>query len=392
MEWHPAENKEGGTYKIPERWLHIYYYEALNILFRFENGLRLFVYVILKKHLGKGWDLAALGEGGTIRTETKKRIAQAREHGYLGYDVSSPMLFLNGGELTQLIVSDAYWKYFAPYFKASKSIVLTKLQEIGTVRNSLAHFRPIKQDDIDLIKQNTRHLFISIEDCLVQITSITDVVPTNTEDAWYKELKLIGNDHLRTSLFSSRDKQWVRLQLTYSAPVIKKYVSSPRYPTYLVGNIRTDQILHRYASLREPCIYMSELGIYPRMGEDLTPVLSKQLSIVFSRATLEDNLAGLLEDLKNIALTIENETELISQDALALGDLVESKGISAFIREDGSGKSYWVFNTDALNTAVSEIDDVEYWGKRWHFATDFICSTSHYPWMPSSVSSEEIPF
>ncbi|WP_124647040.1 hypothetical protein [Burkholderia contaminans] len=139
--------------------------------------------------------MTALGGGITIRTETKKRIQQAREYGYLGYEVSSPMLFLNSGELAQIITSEDYWKYFAPFFRASKAIVLAKLQEIGAVRNSLAHFRPIKHDDIDLIKQNSKHLLIEVENCLVQLTSISDVVPTNSEDAWCKELKPIGNDH-----------------------------------------------------------------------------------------------------------------------------------------------------------------------------------------------------
>jgi HEPN superfamily Swt1-like protein len=392
MEWMPAEPKEDHTYKIPERWLHLYYYEALNILFRFENALRIFVYVILKRHLGSNWDLAALGDDTTIRTETKKRLAQTREHGYLGYDVSSPMLFLNGGELTQLIVSEPYWKHFAQFFKASKAIVITKLQEIGTVRNSLAHFRPIKQDDVDLIKQNSRHLLIAIEDCLVQITSISDVVPTNSEEAWYKELKPIGNDHLTTSLFSSRDQQWIRLQLSYSVPILKKYVSSPKYPSYRLGSLRVSQLLRRYASLRENCIYLSEAMSYPRMGEDLNPIITRQISIVFSKSTLDANLQVLSDALKNIALTVETETDLTNQDSLARGELIEAKTVTAVLRETGGSNTYWSFNLETMNTAVTEIDDVEYWGQRGHFATDFISSTSHYPWMPSSVSDVEIPF
>lgn len=391
MEWHPAEAGEDRTFKIPERWLHLYYYEALNILFRFENALRLFVYVVLKRQLGKEWDLAALGDGITIRTETKKRISQAREHGYLGYDVSSPMLFLNSGELTQIIVSDAYWKHFAPFFRASKAIVLTKLQEIGTVRNSLAHFRPIKQDDIDLIKQNSKHLLIGIEDCLVQLTSITDVVPTNSTAAWYKELKPIGNDYWLTNLLSSRDQQWIRVQLTYKIPILQRF-PSPKYPSYKVGTIRTAQLLHFYPNIRETCIYLSESNIYPRMSDDQDPIATKSISIVFSRSTLESSLAKIGQELKDVALKVEAETELIQQDTLARGDLVEAKNMSAALREDSQGNQSWKFNTESLITPVAEIEDVEYWGKRWHFTTDFISSTSHYPWMPSSVSEDEIPF
>ena len=144
MDWKKAEKNDDDFVKIPERWLHLYYYEALNILFRFENSLRVFVYVVLKNELKDRWQEAAISGGGSIQSETKKRITKSKDYGYLGHEVSSPMLFLNSGELIDLIVSDAYWKHFARYFKANKSIVSTKLQEIGTIRNSLAHFRPIK--------------------------------------------------------------------------------------------------------------------------------------------------------------------------------------------------------------------------------------------------------
>jgi len=391
MEWRPAEAGDNRNFIIPERWLHIYYYEALNILFRFENALRLFVYVVLKRQFGKDWDAAALGDGITLRTETKKRIHQAREHGYLGYDVSSPMLFLNSGELTQIITSEIYWKHFAPFFRASKTIVLTKLQEIGTVRNSLAHFRPIKQDDIDLIKQNSKHLLVEIENCLVQLTSISDVVPTNSEDAWYKELKPIGNDHWRTNLLSSLDQQWIRVQLSYTIPVLQKTGSS-RYLNYKVGTLRTSQILRLYPEIRETCIYLSEGLTYPRMSDSQALQAIKNISIVFSRTTLESGFNEIGTALKAMSLKVEAETDLIQQDALARGELVEAKNVSAALRDGSSGKPYWNFNTESLTTSVADIDEVEYWGQRSHYTTDFISSTSRYPWMPSTVSAEELPF
>jgi hypothetical protein len=48
MDWHQAKQVNEAV-QIPDRWLHLHYYEALNILFRFENALRVFVYVILKR-------------------------------------------------------------------------------------------------------------------------------------------------------------------------------------------------------------------------------------------------------------------------------------------------------------------------------------------------------
>lgn len=392
MEWKPVVAAGDGAVKIPERWLHLYYYEALNILFRFENALRLFVYVVLKNKLGKEWDTAALGDGITIRTETRKRIAQAKEHGYLGYEVSSPMLYLNSGELTQIISSDAYWKHFAPFFRATKAVVLTKLQEIGTVRNSLAHFRPIKQDDIDLVKQNSRHVLLEIERCLVQITGITDVVPTNSAVAWYKELKAIGSETLRTNLFSTVDQDWIRLELEYLVPVLQKSPFGQTYVSYRLGSLRTPQILNRYAELRNRCIYLSESPIYARVLEDKSLQATKDLSIVFSREALETGLAEIAAAIKDIALVTEQETALIRQDNLARGELVEVKSGSASLKDGADDSKFWSTSLESLSTSPNEIDAVEYWGRRWNYSSDFVSSVAQYPWMPSSVSAQEWPF
>ncbi|OBU22867.1 hypothetical protein AYY22_07830 [Photobacterium kishitanii] len=56
MDWKKAEVTENESLVIPKRWLHLHYYEALNILFRFENSLRVFVYVILKKKTKRKMD------------------------------------------------------------------------------------------------------------------------------------------------------------------------------------------------------------------------------------------------------------------------------------------------------------------------------------------------
>ena len=55
MDWRSATTKDDGTISVPERWLHLHYYEALNILFRMENSLRVFVYGVLKNKFQKNW-------------------------------------------------------------------------------------------------------------------------------------------------------------------------------------------------------------------------------------------------------------------------------------------------------------------------------------------------
>jgi hypothetical protein len=208
MDWKSVKVKDGGAIEIPERWLHLHYYEALNILFRMENALRVFVYVVLKNRYRDKWTETALQtideEQSTIAAVAAKRIAQARGYGYLGYDVSSPLMYLNSGELTRIITSDSYWDLFKPHFRGKREIIKTKLDEIGTVRNSLAHFRPVKLDDIELIKQNVNHVFVGIEQYLAEMTLANRVVPTNTAAKWYKDLSTVGSTTCKVQLFQDR--------------------------------------------------------------------------------------------------------------------------------------------------------------------------------------------
>lgn len=390
MDWKTAEENEDGSVQVPASWLHLYYYESLNILFRFENALRIFTYIILKKEMKERWDEAAIEGGSTIRTETRKRITQAREHGYLGYEVSSPMLFLNSGELTQIITSEAYWKYFAKYFKASKSIVLTKLQEIGTIRNSLAHFRPIKSDDIDLIKQNSKHILLEIENCLHSIVSITSLVPTNSPKDWYQRLSGIGNERARVSLHQSDDRNWIRIQIEYVVPTFQK-TSYARHLTFNVGNVRTDQILKKFPTISGNCIYVSEQPMYGSVNSEGDFVASNSISIVFHESALSPILSDIEVELRKIVDICESETQLLESDRLALGELVESKYASAALKEH-SGTTYWEVNASHLGTPVSSTDSVEFWGQRYNFHQEFIAHTHQYPWMPSTVSKESFLF
>jgi hypothetical protein len=184
MEWKSATKNEQGFITLPKRWLHIHYYEAMNILFRFENSLRVFVYSVLKNEYFEKWSECSFpiagGDSRSINGIAARRIGQAASFGYLGFDIKAPLMHLTSGELVELLTSDAYWPKFRGYFKGNKEIIKNKLLEIGTIRNSLAHFRPIKPEDIELVKQNSRHTLLSVEECLSNIFVQSLRVPTNT--------------------------------------------------------------------------------------------------------------------------------------------------------------------------------------------------------------------
>ena len=49
MQWKQATIIAGGL-DIPARWVYVHYYEAFNLLFRIENALRIFVYIVTCPH------------------------------------------------------------------------------------------------------------------------------------------------------------------------------------------------------------------------------------------------------------------------------------------------------------------------------------------------------
>lgn len=390
MEWKKAKKKEPNVYEIPERWLHLYYYEALNILFRFENSLRIFVYVILKNSLNEKWIDAVISEGKTIKSETRKRITQAKAHGYLGFELSSPMLYLNSGEIIDIITSENYWKFFAPYFKTNKTILISKLQEIGTVRNSLAHFRPIKEDDIELIKQNTKHIMIEVENTLNQISGVSDRIPSNHNKKWFIYLMNLTSDNCTHSLYRSRDDHWIRLEINYTTPLISNEKIVTDYHSLTICNLRTEKILEKFKGLKKHCIYIHEFHSSGSMKNN-TPKINKKFSIIFSNQTLEKNEDEIIKNISELYECIDDETNLVTDDNMARGQLIDTKTVSMRLTKNGN-REHWSFNLNNLMAPIENNDDVEFWGLMGQYEIDFIAGKDSYPWMPSTISEEEILF
>ncbi len=73
--------------------------------------------------------------------------------GYLGYPINAPVMHLTSGELVRLITSDTFWPLFKDFFLASRQVVTLKLQEVGDVRNALAHFRPVSEGDVEAVNR-----------------------------------------------------------------------------------------------------------------------------------------------------------------------------------------------------------------------------------------------
>ena len=385
MKWEPASQKDDATI-IPKSWIHIHYYEALNVLFRIENSLRVFVYVVLKNQLLDKWaDINITSddsEQGTIKSIASRRINQSQDFGYLGYIINCPLMYLTSGELIRLITDDNYWKYFKPYFPASKQVIKNKLDELSVIRNSLAHFRPMKSGDVEVIKQNANHALTGIEDCLNQLGFCYNVVPTNTEDSWYLALSTLGTELCKVHLYQCDNEQWITLSLTYESQTLSTSKYTQAYYAYTILNLITPSILTNSANLAKCATCLIESRAYAYDKNLQAPKFHKNITIMFNRNVLKNNYETIKTDIEALLHTISEETDLILKDNLARGKLVSVAHVTARTKQD---PSRWDFNTDKSLCPISQGDPPEYWGDIALFSS-LLTSAQEYPWMPVDVS------
>lgn len=392
MDWKSATRTDQGLLKIPKRWLHAHYYEALNILFRFENSLRVFVYAVLKNEHFDEWKSCSFsfgeGDSRSISSISNQRIKQAENFGYLGFDITAPLMHLTSGELVEIIISDAYWPKFRTYFRGNKDIIKNKLLEIGNIRNSLAHFRPIKPEDIELVKQNSRHTLIGVESCLKNVFYQNLRVPTNTADEWYKSLSTLGTEQTTTTPYYSEDEEWVRVVLKFTSPILEKKKISDTFYTYTLAKIDTPSILSERASLRKYITYVGEFVSYPALSDQYEMTVSKDIRLVFKKNVLLQQYQTISSDIREVLATITEECELLLKDNLARGKIVGSAQTMAWFTTKEGESGRWNYHYDTLEQKYLSNHPDEYWGQI-DSDSDVVASCRRYPWMPADISDME---
>jgi hypothetical protein len=397
MEWQkPKYNEDGVVVSIPDNWLYIHYYEALSSLFRIENSLRVFVFIVLKTEIGHNWpDLEITSEDGsqtTINKLAKRRIAQGKTFGYLGFHITSPLMYLTSGELVAIIISENCWRHFNKYFLAAKHVVTLKLQEIGNIRNSLAHFRPIKQDDVEVVKQNATQVLSGVESVLEEATSCIDRVPTNTQDMWYQELSTLGTQQCKFLFNQSRDKNWVKITLQFRCRALNApKENTSGYFRFDVLKIDSAECIKNFSRICQIVTILTEQIDYPGWRIKPEILFGKDLQFIFGAKVLEENYSELRNEIEQLISKIAQEVELINEDHLARGELVQLVHIDASEKKH-ENRTYWKFNTAQLYRPVEANDPAEYWGNLQMPNENLITETNIFPWMHVDISSVSVPF
>lgn len=388
MKWENTKKTEDGRPAIPFSWLHVHYFEAMNILFRVENSLRVFVFVILKNTFQEDWINTSISDAdGSIASIFKKRIYQINSYAYLGVKVTCPIMYLTIGELLNIITKDKLWPLFKDYFLGSKVVMGNKLDEISYIRNSFAHFRPVKQDDIEVIKQNSNHTLCLIEKCLSEVFSQNETVPTNTDEAWYKALRTVGNESCNLHFYQSNNEKWISIDLKFLLDVINKREGF-RLRRFMITNIKTPSILKEFKNLKKHAIYITETVPTTYVEKDQDPIFYKKVKIVFSRECLQSNQEIIKDNLEELLILVNEESDLIINDNLAKGKIVDTSLASTRL---SSERNKSLCDLDNLKCDVKENDPPEYWGQFSGILENFISETDEFPWIPITVS-ECVPF
>ena len=136
MEWSAAKHlgefcEEGypcerDRWDIPETWLPMHYFEAMNCLFRIENALRLLVYVGLKREFRENWANITLStedsQSVNLKSVARKRSSKDDQFEYLTTSLKCPLMYLTAGELVGIIFSESYWKFFKRYLPGTQPL------------------------------------------------------------------------------------------------------------------------------------------------------------------------------------------------------------------------------------------------------------------------------
>lgn len=383
MEWESYSKNENDRPILPASWLYAHYFEAMNILFRVENSLRVFVFAILKRQFKEKWLDIKADQNDSIKTICKRRSDQTKSHAYLGYNLTCPMMFLTTGELLNIIKQEKNWPLFKPYFLGSKSVMENKLDEIVNIRNSFAHFRPVKEDDIEVLKQNSKHTLILIEDCLGNLFQQNTTVPTNTKEEWYKELRTVGTDRAILHFRQSEDEEWISIEFKFTLKILAKH-EGRRATRYTALNIKPSAILSKHSNLAKNIIYLSERLPFSYLTKEQNPEIYKSVTFVFPKNNLSENWREVKEEIERLLSQIVEESDLITQDNLAKGDLVETS--SALIRFTPNLPKARV-DLEKFKCKVGKNDPPEYWGDFIGSFENFISNTEQFPWMPAEISN-----
>ena len=130
----------------------------------------------------------------------------------------------------------------------------------------------------------------------------------------------------------------------------------------------------------------AHIGIAEKKGSK--EKIEKSVFLGFNRKTLQDNHAEIQSEITSLLSKIEEETELIKEDNLAMGKLISAVVIT---EKWEPGRKWSSFDTSAMESGFKEDDPPEWWGEMRVYVKDLISGTHTFPRMPTSIAEQQFP-
>ena len=256
-EWPNTRGMQYTGVGIPNTWLPLRYYQAYNMLYRMENGLRVFVYMILKKTFQENWwrePLFSFEQDAkpslSVKSVAGKLEKQSAAFPDITPRVPCPLMLFTLGELAALILSEKCWPSFAKYFHNNKERTAALLREITEVRNALAHFREIPRQAISRLADNLQILLSEVDPLLTSLfKEIDPVTKRDNPRKGVRSWEPIDAPMLCSAAVAQQSGQWTILDLHLKWPVFKMSAAAASMEA-TVGYLTPDKLLANANALK----------------------------------------------------------------------------------------------------------------------------------------------
>lgn len=386
MDWKKAKHLKHNNYNIPINWMHIHYFEAYNILFRLENTLRLLVYIVLKSEFENNWLHEKVVKDRnnnfqSINSVVKFKIKNVEDFEYIGYNIKNPIMYLSLGELVNIIKGSKISDIFASFFLGDIKNVTLKLDEIKNIRNELAHFRPIREEDVGIIKSISEQVFKKIQNYISNLTISQEHIPSNLSAKWYTSLCSINKycDHI--SFSKSRNEDWIKIFIMLRVPVIINH-SQEKYLSVNTLIPKTKMLLSELSKLQKITVRVSDNMDKHIVIHENRDYAIKRILFIVNAKKLKKRYVSISAELKKVLMKIDTENREILKNPDSRGTIVDS--IHSFY-EYTKAEHILKTDNDEIHTRYDLDDPLEMWGKNSVLFSDFITDTDWFPWMKINI-------
>jgi hypothetical protein len=217
-----------------------------------------------------------------------------------------------------------------------------------------------------------------------------DIVPSNSEELWYKDLVVLGTENCKLNFTQSKKEYWVKLNFTFNSPIIDPHELWSGYYSFSSFNLKTNNLLNIYAELTKHAICVTESFSTAMFKKIDNFEFKKIIHFTFSRKSISENCLLIKEEIEKLLIQISTELALIREDNLARGKLIES--INLHVSKTPNSQ-YFHLEKGQFTTLIEELSPVEFWGSLNYVSDNFISGTEFFPWMPIKIAEDnEMPF